>query len=139
MELQLKHITGYLPYNLEAIDEYGVKRIVSWSFQSYTQKVVGLNHLIGLERSDKFTPLLISLDKLTDEQLYPIGLIFRDIFLSEATIKDKIFGSEDATAWIRGGMRPVLSLEQTKELMEYLYSIHADVNGLIKLKLAIDK
>ena len=78
------------------------------------------------------------LSKLSNEELIPIGLLIRDIEKNKATYKDNIFAVEDAKAWIRTGMKPVLSLLQVARIMEYLYSIHADIFGLLDANLAID-
>lgn len=136
MNLELKHLAGYLPYNLKAIDKFGHEKIVYWSHQSFSNTIVGLNHLINNESED-FKPILKPLSKLSNAELIPIGLLIRNIEIFNATYKDKIFAIEDAKTWIvRTGMKPVLSFSQVQAIIEYLYSIHADIYGLIDVGLA---
>lgn len=82
--------------------------------------------------------MLKKLSKLTDDELIPIGLLIRNIEKSEASHKDIIFAIEDAKMWIKTGMKPVLSLIQVQNIMEYLYSIHADIHKLIDNLLAVE-
>lgn len=138
-ELQISHIAGYLPHELKAVDDNGKIRTVDWFCQSYTNSLVGLNHVLGWCNSGPHKPMLKPLTKLTDEECWPIGLVFREIELNEARPADKIFAVEDARAWIRTGMKPVLSLQQSLEVTNYLYSIHADINFLIDAGLAVEK
>lgn len=84
-------------------------------------------------------PILKPLSKLSTDELIPIGLYIRDTQKYKATYKDNILAIEDAKAWIRTGMKPVLSLLQTQEIMDFLYSIHADIFNLIEHNLAIEK
>lgn len=147
MNNKLKHLAPYLPYKLKA------------EMIDYKIDYVGRQYdeIIGLHQWDKsgtlwcvFTdggskpslndikPILKSLSKLTNEELIPIGLFIRDIEKNKATYKDNIFAVEDAKAWIMGGMKPVLSLNQIMCIMEHLYSIHADIFGLIDAGLAVE-
>jgi hypothetical protein len=140
MELEAKHLTPYLPFQLKAVDEFGLKRIIDWECQSYTNTIVGLNHVvkkqIEMVHVNSFVPIMKSLSKLSNEDLIPLGLIIRDIPIYKATYKDNIFAIEDAKAWIRTGMKPVLSLKQCLEVTNHLLSIHADIFGLIEAGLA---
>lgn len=139
-KLELKHLAGYLPFQLKAIDDFGKERIIDWECQSYTNTIVGLNHVIHSQsvQVSCFKPMLKPLSKLSNEELIPIGLLIRDIEKHKATYKDNIFAVEDAKAWIRTGMKPVLSLLQVQVIMEHLYSVHADIFKLIDTELATE-
>ena len=138
--LELKHLAPYLPYELKAMDEFGKIRIIDWQCQSYKNSIVGLNHIIKNDtvQVNCFKPIFKKLSNLSNDELIPIGLLIRNIETQEATINDKIFAIEDSKTWIRGGMKPVLSLSQTQNIMQYLYSIHADIYGLIETNLGIE-
>jgi len=140
MELEVKHLAPYLPHQLKAIDEYGKERIIDWECQSYTNTIVGLNHIVKTHsvQVNCFKPLMKRTSKLSNEDLIPLGLLIRDIEKHKATYKDNIFAVEDAKAWIRTGMKPVLSLLQCQQIMEHLFSVHADVFGLIDAGLATE-
>lgn len=148
-KLTSEHLAHYLPYGL-IVSNYEKKyrfRLLSLSISGDIDIVQediewnGENHCaMSLEYKGKpqIFPILSPLAALTENELIPIGLMIRDISISAATMKDKLFAVGDARMWIRGGMRPVLSLLQTRELMTYLFSIHGDVFGLIEEGLAID-
>jgi len=135
MELELKHLAPYLPYGLELRLEYFSKKYSEQVTENITLNVDNI-HIFYDDKNIK--PILRPLSKLTNDELIPIGLIIRDIEKHKATYKDNIFAIEDAKAWIRTGMKPVLSLKQVCEVMEHLYSIHADIFGLIDAGLAIE-
>jgi hypothetical protein len=89
MELELKHLAPYLPFQLKAIDEFGKQRIIDWECQSYTNTIVGLNHVINSQsvQVNCFRPILKPLSKLSNEELIPIGLLIMDIEKHKATYK----------------------------------------------------
>lgn len=134
---EFKHLAPYLPYQIKAVDDLGIETIIDWQHQSYTNSATGLIHV--LRPDSQFQPILKPLTKLSKDELALLGLILRDIEISKATHKDKIFGVEDGTAWIRGGMKPVMSLPQCQKAMEYLFSIHADVFHLVDKGIAKEK
>ncbi len=141
MNLELKHLASYMPFNLRAVDEVGNELIIDWKCRTYTSEVVGLTHVIKSQHSQAaycFKPLMTSLSNLSRKNLIAIGLIIREIDDKYASSNDHIFAIDDAKAWIRGGMRPVLSLQQVHQIMTLLFSMHADVFGLIKHGLAIE-
>lgn len=144
MELTIEHLAAYLPYGLKIIwndskDIYGVTYENEADYQKKMYPLSTLIFTMGRRGDLEWKPILLPLSDLTNEQLIPIRLFIRDIEKHNATYKDNIFAIEDAKAWIRGGMKPVLSLLQVKGIMEHLYSIHADIHGLIPANLAIDK
>ena len=137
MELQLKHLTPYLPYKLNFLieSESNVDELKSIDISLKMVNFGWGNAQTLLEIKPILKPLL----KLSTDELIPIGLYIRGVQKYKATYKDNIFAIEDAKAWIRTGMKPVLSLLQTQEIMDYLYSIHADIFNLIEHNLAIEK
>jgi len=150
MKLELKHLAPYLPYGLmganydkkHSFELLTISKNLDIDIIDSSEKWDGENHLgWNLYYKDKlqFYPMLCPLSKLPDAELINIGLLIRDIKKYKGTYKDKILAIEDAKAWIKGGMKPVLSLSQVQEITEYLYSIHADLYKLIDAGLAIEK
>lgn len=146
MELQAKHLAPYLPYNLkmnyivrEKVERIGILTNIHHNTDETHPTKISISGLYDDEHIWMFKPHLKSLSKLTDEELIPVGLIIRDVPKHKATFKDNILAIEDAKCWLtRTGMKPTLSLTQVLEINEYLFSIHADVYGLIKNDLAVE-
>lgn len=145
MELEVKHLAPYLPYGLklqyvvqEKVEKTGIMKSISHNEDEMHPTRVSISAMYNEEHIWMFKPLLKPLSKLSNEDLIPIGLLIRDIEKHKATYKDNIFAVEDAKAWIRTGMKPVLSLLQVQGIMEHLYSIHADIFKLIDAGLATE-
>jgi hypothetical protein len=142
MILESKHLSPYVPYGLKFkvnIFDHAMAYGVMVGLNEIEIEFSGIRNTI----TENFTyalcsPILRPLPDLTKEELTPIGLIFREKTLETATAHDKIFAVEDAKAWLKGGMKPVLSFVQTERILSYLFSIHADVYNLIPAGLAID-
>jgi hypothetical protein len=68
MQLEIKHLAPYLPYGLKAIDEHGKVRTIDWECQSYTNTIVGLNHVIKIQSVQVvlFKPMLKPISKLDE-------------------------------------------------------------------------
>jgi len=142
MKLELKHLSPYLPYKLQVeVDIYGQKKQTGIMFGVSENEI----ELSGIRKTitesfnyENCKLKLKPLSKLSNEDLIPIGLLIRDIEKHKATYKDNIFAVEDAKAWIRTGMKPVLSLLQVQGIIEHLYSVHADIFNLIDAGLATE-
>lgn len=126
-QLTRKELSAYLPYGLKVqwIREDDNKVITS---------VLTISDYPFLITRNRAKPILRPLSDLTKEHKTDIGRIItdRDSDFHEALAIDA------AEAWIRGGMRPVMSLKTALKVTEYLFSIHADVFNLIPQNLAID-
>ena len=129
MKLEIKHLAPYLPYELKGqlIGYPDGTTVTMGTYLSNQQKMWTIDMFL----QNEVHPILKPLSQLSNEDLIPIGLFIRDIEKHKATYRDNIFAVEDAKAWIRTGMKPVLSLEQVKGIMEHFYSIHADIFNLI--------
>lgn len=145
MELEVKHLAPYLPYGLklqyvvrEKVEQTGIMKSISHNEDETHPTRVSISAMYNEEHIWMFKPILKPLSKLSNEELIPIGLFIRDIEKHKATYKDNIFAVEDAKAWIRTGMKPVLSLLQVQGIMEHLYSVHADIYKLIDAGLATE-
>lgn len=145
MELEVKHLAPYLPYGLklqyvvrEKVEQTGIMKSISHNEDETHPTRVSISSMYNEEHIWMFKPLLKPLSKLSNEELIPIGLFIRDIEKHKAIYKDNIFAVEDAKAWIRTGMKPVLSLLQVQGIMEHLYSVHADIYKLIDAGLATE-
>lgn len=145
MELEVKHLAPYLPYGLklqylvrEKVEQTGIMKSISHNEDETHPTRVSISAMYNEEHIWMFKPLLKPLTKLSNEELIPIGLFIRDVEKHKATYKDNIFAVEDAKAWFRTGMKPVLSLAQVQGIMEHLCSVHADVFGLIDAGLATE-
>jgi hypothetical protein len=145
MELEVKHLAPYLPYGLklqylvrEKVEQTGIMKSISHNEDETHPTRVSISAMYNEEHIWMFKPLLKPLSKLSNEELIPIGLLIRDIEKHKATYKDNIFAVGDAKAWIRTGMKPVLSLLQVQGIMEHLYSVHADIFKLIDAGLATE-
>ena len=139
MELTIKHLAAYLPYGLVLYGASDLWEIDILGKENICIKNAVHKQIISLEDLKcNYSPILRPLSKLKNDELIPIGLIIRNIDTLNATKNDKIFAIEDAKAWIRNGMKPVLSLKQVCEVMEHLYSSHADIFGLIDAGLAVE-
>lgn len=136
----LEKIIPYLPYKLKGRTQ---KREVELIGIDYTNQLPlkwkgvnsgfeGIAVLAKDKYSPGFTPILHPLSDLTKEQLIKLGGYLTD------NNQHDILKHEDAKAWLQGGMRPVMNLKQCIDTVQYLYSIHADIHGLIEQGLAID-
>jgi hypothetical protein len=134
--LTLEHLSAYLPYGLMGQSKDGT---IFRLGLNYSMRGCGIeDKTIGMFVESQFKPILYPLSSLTNEQIVDLGLIFREIDPHNATLKDKIFAVEDARGWLRGGMKPVMSLGQCQKAMNHLYSIKADIFNLIPKGLAVD-
>jgi hypothetical protein len=141
MKLEIKHLAPYLPYKLEFLmeSEPNSKEPNIDELKAIDTSIDMVNFGWGNAKTLlEIKPILKPLSKLSNDELIPIGLYIRDIEKCKATYKDNIFAVEDAKAWIKTGMKPVLSLLQTEGIMGYLFSIHADVFNLIENNLATE-
>lgn len=134
--LTLEQLSVYLPYGLMGQSKEGT---IFRLGLNYSMRGCGIeDKTIGMFIENQIKPILYPLSLLTNEQIVDLGLIFREIDPYNPAIKDKIFAVEDARAWIRGGMKPVMSLEQCQKAMNHLYLIKADIFNLIPKGLAVD-
>lgn len=124
-KLELKHICGYLPWGLTGFHKEG--HICNIDFDMVVKYGTNLAN---------YKPLLFPLSSLT-EQL-PDGSIPIDT-ISEFNIGYVDFMTSEREHWIEmyGMERYIGSIPLM--IIEYLYSIHADIYGLIDSGLAIDK
>jgi len=74
------------------------------------------------------------LSELSDQELIPLGLIIRGIEPRKANYKDNHFAIEDSKAWIRTGMRPVMSLKECIQVIRYLESLNVDLDEHLNKK-----
>lgn len=137
--LTIEVLSPYLPYGLKVIFDGKVIGVLSGIKPSL------LTEVIVLEEMDNNTPIyrnwnlfdtkpiLRPLSDLTKEQHIVLGRL-----LTNTPDKHEAFARADSEAWLRNGMQPVMSLNTCLSVTQYLFSIHADVFGLIDKGLAID-
>ena len=126
----LEYLAPYLPYNTEYYYDGSDHNSASWYGKLGFEMLNGFEYWI---EKGYIKPLLHPLSDLTKDQLAELGGHLIDDFDRPASLR-----IDDAQAWLRGGMKPVMNLQQCINVTQYLYSIHADLHGLIKQKLAID-
>jgi hypothetical protein len=146
MELEAKHLSPYLPYNLKlqfivknVVYKIGIMQTIYHDEEQTHPTKVSISGMYDNEHIWMFKPMLKSLSNLSNEELINIGLLIRDIQYHNATYQDNILAIEDAKAWLQKTMKPTLKLSQVQLIMEYLFSIHADVFNLIENNLAVNK
>lgn len=127
-KLELKHLAGYLPYELKALCVRTKEvRTVTLLHFTYDLRTVGHNHLIyeGV-LLEKHKPILRPLSYLTKE----ID-VNREKFVPIDRLE--MYGYYD---------RQCLEYNQVKSIsynmIQYLYEWHFDIHGLIEKGLAID-
>ena len=128
MELELKHIAAYLPYDLKA-QSISTKqvRIVTWTHFSYNIQTVGINHLIceGL-LLDKHKPILRPLS------MYCGKMIAKDamkLLNCDVSVVHEIWELQDGTK----------SLDQISvKTYNVMCENHVDFDRLIDANLAVD-
>jgi len=141
MKLELKHLAGYLPYELKAMDKRTKEiRIVTLLHFTYNKETVGHNHLLykGLLLSEHL-PILRPLSDLTKEievngeKFVPMKKLLKEVGFNyplECYIQDE--------QWIlNDGYRAIGQLSHRK--VDMLLQWHFDIYGLIENNLAIDK
>ena len=140
-KLTIENLAPYLPYNLRMWDVENERQYIPELIGIVDNEKIRVTlprfPSVTLFEINALKPILFPLSSLNKKKLIPIGLLIRDIEKYKATYKDNVFAIEDAKDWIRGGMKPVLSLHQCCLILDYLFSIKADVFGLIEKGLAI--
>jgi len=154
MELELKHITPYLPYELKV--DYNGK---VW----YTDSVILYNRVVLLNEDASTSasicevkPILRPLSSMTKEEAYKFGVLL----MGEADMEDKNIGvgemvlmgsiypsimyqdkeNEDYSVMIRFGSTGISGVYLIPyDAYEWLFKHHFDVFGLISKELAIAK
>lgn len=122
MELQLKHLAPYLPYELKAIHEFGQQRIIDYECQTYTNSVVGLNHIITKNgQISRFKPILRPLSELCNLKIELSSLLYR---VDDNGLDNIINDIKDGCAGY--------------DVMQLCFENHIDVFGLIESGLAVD-
>lgn len=125
MKLELKHLAPYLPYGLKAVDDFKKERTIDWECQSYTNSIVGLNHVIHSQSVQVrfFKPILMPLSDLTKEIEVNGEKFVPKEYLQYNYIGESI-GMNVAT----------FSHRVVQKLLEW----HFDIYGLIENDLAVD-
>lgn len=129
MELKIEHLAAYLPYGLKIKpnqQEPEILRSIPFLFGEHHLEC-GDNMAYELRHVN---PLLIPLDKLTDEQYGEVGEIITGDGQPNI-LCGKHFAKKDGYSYD-------LDLSDAIALTDYLYSIKADIHGLITAGLAID-
>lgn len=116
MELKLDHICGYFPYGLKKIQS----SLGLLKGPLISEVHTGNYHSI-LDNNWEVKPILIPLDRLTHEQ--------KDHLFDNFSFKIEL-GILAYSGWA--------SLSRIEGCLKYLYSIKADIFGLIEQGLAID-
>lgn len=147
MELEIKHLSVYLPYGLEVLynhtKERGVIRNL-YSIENYEDIKIGINFLDG-EHIWMFKPILRPLSDLTKEINYGLSTYaFTDLF-EIGDCDGCVFEFE------HGNIKTIKALESISIYNSYndinylpsavvnmMYEYHFDVFGLIDKGLAID-
>jgi hypothetical protein len=132
-KLQLKEIVGYLPYGIKAVDDFGKARIIDWECQSYTNTIVGLNHVLHSQsvQVNCFKPILFPLSNFKSENIDDIK---EYLGIGQwCDHYDYYFHAwfDDAESVNK------LVLQAPYEVMEFFFLNHYDVFGLIEKDLAI--
>lgn len=127
----------YLPHRLHVLENSATQPIevigIRWND---TEEDPHHEYQVYNEYEDEYIdvrkckPVLRSLKKLTIKELEYIGQIANDDSISSLLNLGENF--------LRGGCGRVLTLEKIIKITEYLYSVLADVNGLIEQGLAVD-
>jgi hypothetical protein len=131
-KLELKEIVGYLPYGLKAVDDFGKARTIDWECQSYTNTIVGLNHVLHSQsvQVNCFKPILFPISSLTkfreDLRFVPIDFLEEKYFSSNLVSQcERLIEDE---RWI---------YHSDYILIEYFYEWKIDIHNLIDKGLAI--
>lgn len=127
MKLEPKHIVGYLPHRLTC----KIQRptcLTKHSVFSYNVEDDSLD-LFPYDSAhvSKVNPLLLPLSKLSEENWKKIREIKQEFFIY------RIMANPNPNQVFVG------QIKEANELAQYMYSIHADIHGLIDKGLAIDK
>ncbi len=140
MELELKHLAAYLPFELNVILN---KNKLHYSFDNEKGKIIGIdfNIILDFDNLDNYVNAGLTWFKLI---LKPISLLEKDIEilnilakkLSEA--KTSIFSFESSKMWILELLKDENATALPFFLTEILLKNHYDIFGLINEDLAID-
>lgn len=122
MKLELKHLAPYLPYKLTCVDDFGMVKVIDWEYQSYTNTIVGLNHVIN-SQSVQVNCFKILLRPLSD-------IAYHLDFLN----KYHVYYDKKEGCMVKRKNETYTRLNE----LEYLFKHHFDVFGLIPQGLAID-
>ena len=136
-KLTIEHLSPYLPYGLKikhnkTNDIFVIDGVLSFSDRIVCSELGKLNEIdLPLVK-----PILRPLSFLSDSELINIGLMLREIEIGKETSNDRVFAIKDAFYFL-SKMKSTLSLNQSQRITTYLFSIKADVFGLIEKGLAI--
>jgi hypothetical protein len=143
-QLQLEEIVGYLPYGIKAVDDFGKARTIDWECQSYTNTIVGLNHVLYSQsvQVNCFKPILFPISSLTEFRK-DLGFIPIEYF----EIGDD---DNDSVEYEHGNIKTIRSLESLSKhgivndvqylpfgVIQKLYEWKIDTHNLIEKGLAI--
>lgn len=119
MKLELKHISGYLPYGLKI--KVGITSIATLTGGVTSAETIGIDYLLT---NDAYKPILKPLS------LKVIREIFRDLDLAHDVA--------NGTIYFETSIRVTETHWYPKWLLDECYKRHVDISGLIKKGLAID-
>lgn len=137
--LTIEHLAPYLPYWLTVLSPkkynfFGISTDATFLIiDGFKNESISFDGMGGFYPIEHFQPILRPLSDLTKEQHIVLGRL-----LTNTPDKHEAFARADSEAWLRNGMQPVMSLQKCLNVTQYLFSIHADVFGLIDKRLAID-
>lgn len=129
MKLEFKNLTPYLfegdnALKIQMSDGSIAKMSTGFSYGSW----VSIGYVLG---NSELKPILKHLSDLTEDELEKLGRIIT-IFSKE----ESVYYIDNANDWISDEYHFQADLERSKAAIDYLYSIHADLNGLIDAGLA---
>ncbi len=129
MELQLKHLAGYLPYKLKLIDD---KPKVMNAFCGHSTNWCSIEYAIKMQRKPILRPLsdLTKEIEVNREKFVPYKKLGWVLYRNECGI-----GSELSFGDAHSGTVNVIDYLDD---LEKLYEWHFDIHGLIEKGLAID-
>lgn len=150
MELEVKHVASYLPYDLRILDKENgiIRKLVVNNYSISSLEDIGFdnvflkneNHLRRNRKKENFKLILRPLSDLTKE----IEFKGRMIVPSLAICKGRDIIYENKSFWyykiesIVNDKKGWIGAEKQLELFEKLFEWHFDVYGLIEAGLAID-
>jgi hypothetical protein len=126
-KITLNELVNYLPHELKVL----------WARKRGNIKkeaILTVSDAPWLLRQPVLIPIVIKLSDLTSDQLHELGCI-----LTDHTFQSREWRIEWAKKWLSPEGVSQCNFEWSKDAIDYLHSIHADLNGWIEKGLAIDK
>ena len=135
MKLEIKHLTPYLPYNLQV--EYRGEVTTLDALDSKGGAFVGKNRMVSFIDLKHIKPILRPLSSITDMDIYNIDSLIYDDVEIYSSLKDGLRVRADGNyGWCH---TPSLGIDGINKISEYLFKNHFDVFGLIEKGLAVEK